>query len=459
MSLHKNCCNEQNTIQKDSSKSCDCNKTTQKSQSCFNIKKLPDIENLEQLAYELCKVQQGFDKCPQYYTKQNYDVLLKVLNGAFFHLYNKEAKNVKLQEDIEYLSLLNLVNNKQLKKGQEYKIIDYTFTTTQENTESAHHDFDIIVVADSEDTLNENARACKKEGDEYFVNNNLAAWELKYSIYNNKTLYTWADEENGKGVIYWLKDEFNNEAGYDFKSALFLESLQVEEISEELYSVYDITSKILDSPALTFSSENDIDLSLTSATFNKIKFRNIIPINIINGSNNNIAGGKNILKNSSNCTIKGSQSLIIDSSDIEVYGSITYILNSSSVKTGQGSYMNSIINSKNITLGNDCQYNTLDYIQYAVYGDDCTSNRLSRCKYLTLKGRCIGLKSDRTSFEYLTIGYDNTYCTLYGNHYSQSYKTFNDNALDGHDQFLLEQDKSDIPETFMKKTNLLTFID
>jgi hypothetical protein len=56
MSLHKNCCNEYNTIQKDSSKSCDCNKTTQKSQSCFNIKKLPDIENIEQLAYELCKV-------------------------------------------------------------------------------------------------------------------------------------------------------------------------------------------------------------------------------------------------------------------------------------------------------------------------------------------------------------------------------------------------------------------
>lgn len=579
MGINKSCCNQAqdkhncHPIPKDPKfKPCDCHKPVQKPkpQPCFNMDKLPDIENIEQLAHELCKVNQGFDKCPQYYTKQNYDDLVNTLNGAFFHLYCKVTSiagcpwfqglayngtdpiqealqdkrdlpgyyiasepgvyeyflyadgdntgesiqvleeellsgivflkpkiiysdtfvgyeklvveisaiknintsieeiqeaiqnidpNIKLQEDIEYNALLELITNKQLEKGQEYKIIDYTFTTTQENTDSAHHDFDIIVVADSEDTLNENARACKKEGDEYFVNNNLAAWELKYSIYNNKTLYTWADEENGKGVIYWLKDEFNNEAGYDFKSALFLESLQVEEISEELYSVYDITSKILDSPALTFSSENDIDLSLTSATFNKIKFRNIIPINIINGSNNNIAGGKNILKNSSNCTIKGSQSLIIDSSDIEVYGSITYILNSSSVKTGQGSYMNSIINSKNITLGNDCQYNTLDYIQYAVYGDDCTSNRLSRCKYLTLKGRCIGLKSDRTSFEYLTIGYDNTYCTLYGNHYSQSYKTFNDNALDGHDQFLLEQDKSDIPETFMKKTNLLTFID
>jgi hypothetical protein len=69
--------------------------------------------------------------------------------------------------------------------------------------------------------LNENAKAACKENDNYFKDNKLNLWELKYSIYNDTDKYNWADPQNGKGVIYWLKDEFGNEAGYDFKNALF----------------------------------------------------------------------------------------------------------------------------------------------------------------------------------------------------------------------------------------------
>lgn len=49
---------------------------------------------------------------------------------------------------------------------------------------------------------------------------NMSAWELKYCLDNDKDLFDWAATE-GKGVIYYMKDEFGNEAPYDFKNALF----------------------------------------------------------------------------------------------------------------------------------------------------------------------------------------------------------------------------------------------
>ena len=84
------------------------------------------------------------------------------------------------------------------------------------------NDFDIIVVADSNNKLNEAARAIRRAGDTYFPSDTLfEAWELKYCIDNDTDRFAWADSENGKGVIYYLKDEWNNEAAYDFKSITF----------------------------------------------------------------------------------------------------------------------------------------------------------------------------------------------------------------------------------------------
>ena len=62
-------------------------------------------------------------------------------------------------QSITYAELKALRDNKQLIPGQQYRITDYVTTTAQANTQSAGHQFDIIVVADSEDKLNENARA------------------------------------------------------------------------------------------------------------------------------------------------------------------------------------------------------------------------------------------------------------------------------------------------------------
>lgn len=109
----------------------------------------------------------------------------------------------------------------ELTLGQLYRITDYQCTTTESNTRSAGHQFDIIVLALSKNTLSEQAYAALHSGDTYFVNNNLSAWKLWYCLDNDTTRFAWADSTNGKGVIYRMIDEFNNDVPYDFKNIQF----------------------------------------------------------------------------------------------------------------------------------------------------------------------------------------------------------------------------------------------
>lgn len=122
--------------------------------------------------------------------------------------------------DLTYEELKSLRDSAQLIPGQQYRITDYMTTTTQAGTASAGHQFDIIVTSKSENELFEYAKADYHEGDTYFLNSNLSAWELKYTLDNNTSKYAWADATNGKGVIYYMKDEWNNECPYDFKNIL-----------------------------------------------------------------------------------------------------------------------------------------------------------------------------------------------------------------------------------------------
>ena len=122
---------------------------------------------------------------------------------------------------IAYSELKNLRDNNQLTPGAWYRITDYQCTTSQENTQSAGHQFDIIVVADSTNKLNENAYAAIHTGNTYFQNSKLESWQLKYSIDNDTNRFAWANDTNGKGVIYYMKDELNNECPYDFKNIQF----------------------------------------------------------------------------------------------------------------------------------------------------------------------------------------------------------------------------------------------
>lgn len=128
--------------------------------------------------------------------------------------------------EVTYSELKTMRDGLQLVPGQQYRITDFTTIingnvtvsgTTKTLYRSANHPFDIIVTADSSNTLNENARAIQHSGDTYFASQNLKAWQLKYCIDNNTTRFNWASS-SGKGVIYYMKDERENECGYDFKN-------------------------------------------------------------------------------------------------------------------------------------------------------------------------------------------------------------------------------------------------
>ena len=176
---------------------------------------------------------------------------------------------------ITWEDLKDIKDNSKLIPGTWYRITDYDCTTTTGGTTSAGHPFDVIVRADNESTLNETAYACQSERDtnEYFSNSKLESWELKYNFDNDTARFAWADANNGKGVIYYMKDEKGNEIPYDFKNIQFYRSY---DSSTGLFST--INSDAIGVACYTFSSTitetatETWDASMTSTYVN----RNII---------------------------------------------------------------------------------------------------------------------------------------------------------------------------------------
>lgn len=133
------------------------------------------------------------------------------------------ALAVRQQVDVTYAELVELRDNAKLIAGSLYRITDYVTKVYSASgfERSAEHPFDIIVRALSENTLAEEAYVAPRKGDEYFVNANLNAWKVWYCLDNDVTKYTWADVTNGKGVIYRMIDEWQNDMPYDFKNVQY----------------------------------------------------------------------------------------------------------------------------------------------------------------------------------------------------------------------------------------------
>ena len=138
---------------------------------------------------------------------------------------------------ITHAELKAIRDNAELKVGHLYRITDYVATTTQEHTQSAGHPFDILVKAVSESELETKVSAVRHDGDEYFANSDLPAWELWYSLDNDPSRFAWADEVNGKGVVFRMIDENNNECPYDFKGIVMRDALNTAD--ESFYYTFD----------------------------------------------------------------------------------------------------------------------------------------------------------------------------------------------------------------------------
>jgi hypothetical protein len=144
-------------------------------------------------------------------------------------LRQKNNEDLEAMAEVTYEELYEYVQLGKLIPGKQYRIIDY-FTIVNTDTpiyygKISHNlkPFDIIVTADTKTELNKYARACHslRDKDGYYSNSDLGSWILKYDINNDSTKYNWADPVNGKGVIYYMQDEFDNICYYDFKSIVF----------------------------------------------------------------------------------------------------------------------------------------------------------------------------------------------------------------------------------------------
>ena len=142
-----------------------------------------------------------------------------------------------LMTSVTYSQFVSAISGGTLIAGMVYRITDYVTKIHAvydlsmvgqtgaylPYATSAEHPFDLLVTATGTNTYNENVKAMLHTGDTYFANSNLTAWELKWTHLNDTTKYSWADSTNGKGIITWMKDEFGNEAWYDFKNVMYLQ--------------------------------------------------------------------------------------------------------------------------------------------------------------------------------------------------------------------------------------------
>lgn len=182
--------------------------------------------------------------------------------------YTKEELNNLINGFLQYVSityadLVALKNASGLVEGTYYKITDYVTTTngksanTDEPSRSAGHQFDIVVRATSTSTLSELASASLHEGDTYFATQNIGAWQIWYDINNDTTKYDWAvTDGTGKGVIYRMIDERQNDLPYDFKNIQFYRDKTLEK-----YACIADQMKIEDGYYYTFTTTQGTDVS------------------------------------------------------------------------------------------------------------------------------------------------------------------------------------------------------
>lgn len=298
--------------------------------------------------------------------------------------------------EVTHDELVALRDASKLIPGALYRITDYVATTTQDDTRSANHPFDIIVVADSKSSLNENALAAKHEGDEYFELAHFEGWNLKYCLDNDRTRFAWADRENGKGVIYWMQDEWANEAHYDLKGIQFLRSAnwfsQHESWAEDIFdgevpeedkyfyflSVL-VDGEVKDASLVGNSLENDEE-KITGVYGNKDSLVSEYDI---------YTEEKAIYALSKNCFVgivdsgyySGCHDNILGNSCINnTFGNACYSnrFGDSCISNtfGNGCYRNTFGNTcHNNTFGSDCHNNTFGVYSHSnTFGGDCSNN-------------------------------------------------------------------------------------
>lgn len=291
-----------------------------------------------------------------------------------FQAANKNYVDTKLatKQDvlitpITYAELVALRDSSSLVAGMQYRITDYACTTTQENTKSAGHPFDIIVTADSENTLNEEARAIQHEGDTYFADCDLNAWKIWYCLDNDATRFAWADSVNGKGVIYRMIDEWNNDVPYDFKNIQFARDWSTIAPDSGL------TGPIY---CYTFSVFLDGFSEGATAADESIKAKECIE------SDGNGRFGNNVIRTYQDSVGNYLLNNIIFVTDWSSFG-VEHSYNTFGDNCSSNTFGGSCFSN---TFGSECSSNTFgDFCHFNTFGNDCNSNKFASSSSATTK--------------------------------------------------------------------------
>lgn len=266
--------------------------------------------------------------------------------------------------EITWSALKSLRDNAQLIPGMQYRITDYecVINASLTSATSANHRFDIIVLATSASVLDERARAALHENDEYFENLNLAAWELKYCIDNDISRFAWANEANGKGVIYYMKDQFFNEAPFDFKN--ILHSILTPGVYTQKYTFnYDVFQPFYEAHDLS-NIDNKCSNNRIDPTFETPSNRMLLMPNIISMNAN-------------------------DSGYLCVYNHIS-----------AGCSLNVLEYAAHVDMNNGCSANHIKSSRYISIGYNCSSNAIYSAQNITIGNNCHSIKLTQSKYTY-----------------------------------------------------------
>lgn len=249
---------------------------------------------------------------------------------------------------------------------------------------------------------------------------NMNAWELKYCLDNDKELFGWADT-NGKGVIYYMKDEFGNEAPYDFKNIKYarryinavdnsiLNGLRYKYAGEDNYYAISTTSSV--QYFYTFDDNNGNDASL----FGDASY-NVIETWILDGQKqlNNIVAGNassnHFLSNTHNVTFTNSCTNNEFQGDNCLFAGAAYVngtyrqctmigvsgFESAGLRTSIGQQPNSIKvlgSAYDINLGNNLSSTEIGSGCMSItFGNYCRNIKIGTgCNSITFGMYCIGV--------------------------------------------------------------------
>lgn len=340
------------------------------------------------------------------------------------YVYHKLDKNYLPNTDIitkiTYSELKTLRDSNQLIPGKKYRIIDYipVFEGNINYARYAGNQFDIIVTALSNNELSENASAIKHEGDNYFNYRHLNLWQIKYNI-DNLYMYQWVHHINGKGVIYWMKDEWGNECPYDFVNIQF--KRLVNDTNYDWFYTFNVNENI------QYCVNNKIK-PYYNASYGQYILNNIVFKNAYNCYNNVFNEDCYNITFFANSTNKGSITSNIFGSgcyninfecpgNINVFNDgchdITFTYNCDSNIFSNNCNNINLNNCRNNSFGINCNNITLIRCEGNIFKNDCNNITFQiESHYNIFENDCNHIIFDKRYTQYIKVESGNKYITL-----------------------------------------------